>query len=437
MSKLKLVLLLLLCVLTYSIFQIGGFFAVLGVAVSFYTFHQLITQEERWIPIGEIALAMAAFQWIISPLITYTIPNPMFKMSQDCSTYMMYTVPMYCCFVYGYEKFKRPFTFTIDEMQEKCLSAEYLAKTFIVIGLLTSVMPAVTLIAQIVKYLSQLMYIGFIMLMIAKPQRATLYFVTPVIITLLYSIRGVMFHELMTWGLMLLLIWLKIKRFGIIRKIVVIALCLVCVNTIQTIKFAYRQSAWHGGGANVSMFVNLMINNVSSSATSNEQGYDNNSRYNQGWIISMIYNHVPNKHDYFYGRTYKDAVIAALLPRFLVPNKKGAGQQVQSDFREMTGHPLKKNTSMGLSVLGESYGNFGLLGGAVFMFLWGVFIARIMSWVNNWAYNKSFLWILLLPIIGFVLVEAEISMITVLNWTIKGLIFSFIIIYYCRRKGVI
>lgn len=37
----------------------------------------------------------------------------------------------------------------------------------------------------------------------------------------------------------------------------------------------------------------------------------------------------------------------------------------------MTGYNLSSSTSMGLSILGESYGNFGLLGGTFFMFFGG------------------------------------------------------------------
>lgn len=438
MDKLRIFIILLLLALSFCVFQIGGIFAVIGLYASGYSFYKLLVQEERWIPIGELALSIAAFQWIISPLISYTIPNPMFKMSQDCSTYMMYTVPLYCCFLAGYEKFKKPFLYSVEDLQEACESKGNLAKLFILIGVLFALTPTLPIIAQICKYISQLLYVGFIMLMIAKPHRSNIYLAIPILITLFLSLRGGMFHELLTWSLFLMMIWFKTKQITIGPKIGIIIICLFSVNTLQTVKYAYRQATWYNGsGTNVGLFVDLMLNNASINHTKDDKVGDNNSRYNQGWIISKIYNHVPNEHDYFYGRTYKDAVIATMLPRFLAPNKKGSGQQVQSDFREMTGYPLNDRTSMGLSILGESYGNFGLLGGALFMFFWGWFIARVMSWANDWAYKKSFLWILLLPIIGFVLIEAEISMITVLNWTIKGLIFSYLVVYICQRRDIV
>ena len=132
------------------------------------------------------------------------------------------------------------------------------------------------------------------------------------------------------------------------------------------------------------------------------------------------------------GRTYVDAFNSAILPRFLFPNKKGAGAQSREDFIEMTGYHLSRGTSMGLSILGESYGNFGLLGGTVFMFIWGVFIAKFISFIDRLSI-KDFLWIMFLPIICFNLIKAEISMMSVLNWTVKSVLFVGVVIYLLRH----
>lgn len=139
-------------------------------------------------------------------------------------------------------------------------------------------------------------------------------------------------------------------------------------------------------------------------------------------------------HDYFYGRTFADAAISAATPRLLVPNKKGAGAQSRLDFIEMTGYPLGEKTSMGLSILGESYGNFGLIGGCLFMLLWGRLMVQILKIVCQWTRRYCFLWVLFLPIISFNLIKAEISMMSVLNWTVKGLIFATIVIYIVKKQ---
>lgn len=415
-------------------FSLGGIMAVIGLIAAGYSFFNILSQDERWIPIGEIALALAGWQWIVSPMISYTMADVMFSMSQGCDQYMLYTVPMYLCFEFGYYRWCKPFTVKVEDITDICRRNEQLAKYFIFIGIAFLIIPVnIPAIVQFLKYTSLLMYIGFIMLMISRPRKATLYMVIPLSITLLISISSGMFHELITWGVMLMMVWFRTKKVDVKRKIAIFLVCLLAINTLQTIKTAYRQIAWYGyKGNKVELFFE-MITNSSTIASTKEDGNDNNSRYNQGWIISMIYDYVPSHHDYFYGRTFKDAFVSTLLPRFLAPNKKGSGKQVQDDFREMTGYPLGDNTSMGLSILGEAYGNFGLLGGALFMLFWGWFIGKVMDWANIWSRKYCFLWILMLPIIGFVLVEAEISMITVLNWTVKGIVFAYIVVYLSKK----
>lgn len=433
MKNNKLIAIAVAVLLSGLAFRVGGIMAVIGIVLSVYAFYRLLSQDDKWFPIGELALSMGAFQWIISPLIAYTMPSPMFPMSQSCSEYMLYTVPLYSCLMIGYLKFRKPAYIANEEMQVKCSHAIKVAKVFIVLGLFMTILPLnIPLINQINKFISLLMYAGFIIMMIADPQKSLLYMCIPLVITLLFSIRSGMFHELMTWGCFLLFVWFRVNKVSVGRRLLIIVVALLMVNTLQTVKSSFRETAWHSSEYNVTLFIDLMINSASGSA-SLESEADNNSRYNQGWIISSIYNHVPGNHDYFYGRTYADALVSTLLPRFLAPNKKGSGQQVQSDFMEMTGIVINKNTSMGLSTIGEAYGNFGIIGGCLFLLLWGWFIAKIETLHHNMSQKRNFIWLIIMPITCFVLIEAELSMMTVLNWTVKGIIFAMIVAYFTRN----
>lgn len=64
----------------------------------------------------------------------------------------------------------------------------------------------------------------------------------------------------------------------------------------------------------------------------------------------------------------------------------------------------------------------------LFYVFWGWVIANIVSFVNKLSI-RNFLWIVFLPIICFNLIKAEISMMSVLNWTVKSVIFVLILIY--------
>ena len=66
------------------------------------------------------------------------------------------------------------------------------------------------------------------------------------------------------------------------------------------------------------------------------------------------------------------------------------------------------------------------------MFIWGVFIAKFISFIDRLS-MKDFLWIMFLPIICFNLIKAEISMMSVLNWTVKSVLFVGVVISVCTQ----
>ena len=272
---------------------------------------------------------------------------------------------------------------------------------------------------------------------------ASLYYnKTMVLYTALLSTVGVFAADIVNYRLCDLVIPPAHDDFAD-NMILVIAPCVIAIFImsfvgiflLQTVKASYRQAIWYNdySGSKVEFFFSLLVNNaININEVRSEKEETTIARYNQGWIISRIYNNIPQNHDFLGGRTYVDAFNSAILPRFLFPNKKGAGAQSREDFIEMTGYHLSRGTSMGLSILGESYGNFGLLGGTVFMFIWGVFIAKFISFIDRLSI-KDFLWIMFLPIICFNLIKAEISMMSVLNWTVKSVLFVGVVIYLLRH----
>lgn len=429
---------LLLIAASYYSYKIGGLMAVCGVAAVVYAFYQLLIQKDIWIPIGELALTIGGFQWIIAPMMSYNMPGEFYQMSQDCPEYMMYTVPMYICFSAGYYIFRKNFILSVDDLKEVCASADRVATYLLWIGVLFSILPLNSpLIAQLKVFISMLMYLGCFIKMIGHPERSIKVMAIPFIVVFVTAVRNGMFHALLVWGCFMLIIWFQINHVSFLKKLIIILVAFFSINTLQTVKVVYRDMMWAGqySGSTVVLFMDLMINGATGQLEASEETKQNNTaRYNQGWIISRIYDNVPNNHDYFYGSTFRDAFVSSLLPRFLVPNKKGAGEQSRQDFIEMTGYQLSERTSMGLSILGESYGNFGLLGGALFMFFWGWIIAKLLAFINRLSVRNCYLWILFTPIICYDLIKAEISMMSVLNWTVKGFIFTFIVIYFVKSK---
>ena len=61
--------------------------------------------KQRAMPIGELALLLGGFQWIISPLLAYSYD--VFEMSMPIELYMRNTGIMYCAFMLGYYQFRK------------------------------------------------------------------------------------------------------------------------------------------------------------------------------------------------------------------------------------------------------------------------------------------------------------------------------------------
>ena len=78
------------------------------------------------------------------------------------------------------------------------------------------------------------------------------------------------------------------------------AVGLLVLATIQLIKQDYRRQISSSASANkTEVFVDMVSNSETTTELQNEKQANNlNTRLNQGWIISKIYERIPKKKDY-------------------------------------------------------------------------------------------------------------------------------------------
>ncbi|MFR9626090.1 MAG: hypothetical protein SNI36_08885 [Rikenellaceae bacterium] len=425
-----LLLALLLTVLTVFIFGLE-LWGTIGCFVTYIVVSDLFMRVDDNMPMGEIALFIGAIQWIIAPIVSYSYENKMYPMSVSIETYMSITIPIFLSFALGVYLFRRDSrNVTLEQISDYCAEHLEYAKLLFGVGLVLSFINIDIAIINFVKVLfSNLVYVGCLMYMYAKPDKATRIALGVCSFLFLRSIAFGAFHDLMVWGLFILTNLFFIRNIQPLSRLFVFSWLLVGVMFLQVVKPMYREQVWYGDykGNRVELFFQLFYESISSDNKKNI-AEEISSRFNQGWIISRIYSRIPHQKDFYEGKTIIEGVQATLLPRFLAPNKKGAGEQSVQDFRDFTGYNVSKNTSMGLSLLGESYGNFGLYGACLFMFLWGVAIQLLISELKRVAMNYNILWLLFIPLICFNIIKAEINFISVLNWSVKSTIFAAIVI---------
>lgn len=414
------------------------FLSIIGCLISAYVIYDLLSYRDDAMPIGEIALVIGAIQWIIAPIVSYSVKSEIYQMSVPENEYLAITLTLYIAFFAGIMIFRPRKYWKIDkqELILYCKSHIIAIKYLIGAGLLISLIPLNISAINFIRTLAEcLLYIGTIMLMFAIPKKAAIVMGCVLGYTFLRSIIGGMFHDLMVWSIFLILSLFYLNDYSLKKRFVVIGVLLVGITTLQSIKPIYRSYTWQGSysGNQVTLFLNLFAQSLFGELELNAtQEGANISRFNQGWIISRIYNHIPTKQEYLGGKTIWEGAISSAVPRVLNPDKKGSGKESIQDFETFTGYHLNSKTSMGLSILGEAYGNFGILGGGAFMFVWGCLIAFFLNIIIKLA-SKSGYWLFFTPLICFNLIKAEINFVSVLNWTVKAFIFSFVVIYLLNK----
>jgi hypothetical protein len=140
-------------------------------------------------------------------------------------------------------------------------------------------------------------------------------------------------------------------------------------------------------------------------------------------------NYVPRNRPHENGATIVDAVRDSMVPRFLVDKKR---VWVSDKFMQYTGLRVGKTTSMGISVLGEAYVNFGKFGGAWFMLAWGVFTGLIFRLLIRQSEKRPTL-ILWAPLIFLQVVKAETELLVVLNHLVKAIVFTWAFYWFTVR----
>ena len=309
------------------------FWTTTGVILTGLIALRFISQLGKSLPILELMLFIAAAQWIIGPLIEYNLPNLHYKyfMYVDQQRYMSYVVPAFGAFAIAVYLGLGSSKTTFIGMEKLKRYKDY-GLTLLLVGIFfdfigSSLPPALAFFAFL---LSNFKFVGAIILFFSEDKRLKQIFYIALLFLLYRSIQSTMFHDFILWTAFFYMFWaLKYKpsRQQILLTLVVGALSL---TTLQSIKSAYRLKIWDGySGSKIELFSSLIIDAVFLDDTNADQlaGDENNIRLNQGWIISAILDEMPQRTDFLKGETITDALSAAVLPRFLNPNKTKAGGQ--------------------------------------------------------------------------------------------------------------
>ena len=86
---------------------------------------------------------------------------------------------------------------------------------------------------------------------------------------------------------------------------------------------------------------------------------------------------------------------------------------------------------MGISIVGEAYGNFNRFGGIIFMGIWGYFLAMYWRFLFKGLQNNVLL-LAFLPIVFLQVIKAETELVVVLNHLIKATIVVYLFFWAAK-----
>lgn len=408
-----------------------GIIAVVFVAIKF------IKQIGKGLPILELMLLVAGLQWIVGPLIEYAWPSMHFKyyMYVEQTEYMRYVVPAYSFFVVIIFLILKKIAH-IDFQSDRLKNYSNYGLTIVLIGVFFDLFSG--FLPNSLKFfafiLSNFKFAGAIILFYSESKILKKIFYIVILYLLAVSIAKALFHDFIIWSVFFYMFWAVKRKPSISKILITMLIAVVLATTLQTIKSAYRMQVWNDySGNKVELFVNLMVDsffvNESSTATSDDD-IDNNVRLNQGWIISAILDNIPDNHDYLNGETITNAVLASIFPRVINPGKARAGGQ--ENFREFTGIDIGDETSMGISIIGEAYGNFAMMGGIIFMGVWGFFLGQIWLFLYK-KIQDNIVFVAFIPLIFLQVIKAETELLVVLNHLIKSMIVVLLFIWFAKK----
>ena len=415
-------------------------YSLIGLIALFVFFQQAISlyfNLGNQIPYRGIFGTMLSLQMLFGPSLIYNgleDYQPLaFRMRVSETDYFYYVLPAVLFFLIGINIKGRNLGEVINVSQPEfsIINKESSAVPFvlIIIGFSCSIIQpyAPATLTFVFYLLSSLKYIGLFVLILEKKE------IKLSLLILIYgsvissSLAIAMFHDLLTWLIMLGAVLCIRYQFSNKTKLISATCFIILAILIQSVKGTYRDNIYLEGEAAGIESIGAAAEEVqlqTGGFFTIENLGPQVTRINQGWIVASIMNNVPSKEPFANGETLKLYLEAAFLPRFIAPDKLNAGSQ--EIFNKYSGHTILPGTSMALSSVGDGYINFGVVGGWIFMFFYGLLFNLVLIKIGK--YSKDYPAVILFTtmiVIYPIRPDAELQ--TILGHLVKASFVVFII----------
>jgi len=418
-----------------------SWFSYMGILIALHQFLLLFYSIGYVIPVRYLAGSLMCLQMLVGPAFAYNgldvYQRDYSKMQIPEFDYFSYAVPAMIFFIFGLHatagNLKGEFI-SQEKIQKYVRQNDTLPYIFVGLGFLSSIVAPFfgSGLGFVFVLLGGFKFIGAFLIILGNKHLKPFFLVLIYGSILLSSLKGAMFHDLLIWLIFLGAAFAIKYKPSINLKAIFVTGFILLALVIQQLKGDYRQATWKEGEAgNLETFSQTYDESKDKGKFSLESIGKSNIRINQGYIVTNIMQNVPARVPFENGAEMMEIIKAAVLPRILAPNKLRAGDR--AIFMKYSAIPLMPGTSMALSSLGDAYINFGIIGGIIFMFFYGLLFSEVL----NAFYKNSFeypILILFTPLVFYYPIRPDCELQTILGHLVKSSFLIFVMIQVWKIK---
>jgi hypothetical protein len=402
------------------------------------------------IVILDLSLVIAGLTCLLMPVIfyhTYGASNTLARLWRKymlipSDEYFSFAVPSVIAMAIGYRipvmrlKYSSNPKRYLDNVKEYLADKPKLGLTLIGAGVASGIvgifMPAI--LKEVFFLAAHLTFVGvfYVIYSPSKKKRNVIIFVLALMLG--QTIATGMFGEMVNMLACSVVLILLGRKISFPLKIGVAVAGIFFLLVLQAVKLDYRERTWNQGtGADPAYFAELVTEKVTSPSVL----FDNPNklffvavRANQGWLVATTIYNVPSRHPFANGETIWQSVAAAIVPRILWPDKPEAGGK--ANLKRFWGYDIR-GFSMNIGPMGEAYANFGVFGGVIYMFFYGLFFNFMLSIILKKAERRPSL-VLWIPFLFFYAIGVETDLLSTMGSLVKGLMFTAIAFWIFRTR---
>ena len=409
----------------------------LSYAVAIILALEIIVYSNQKFVFREWALLLYAINYLVAPAITYNLPEDqiLYGMKVVSDQYYELALPGFIFLSTGmYILPTSVFSINTKKVDQSATVNKSLLFKVAMLGIiLRFAQPFVTGELGFVVYL--LAMIRFVAAFALFSIDKKTWYLTAIVLLLELSSAFVegMYHDATMWIIFFSLYFIYVFKPSLRTKLIGGGALIVFVLFIQSIKVIYRSEVWSGDkDATLSNAYEIGSQNATSENIYGENNLLSTlNRGNQAWIFASTVDNI-EKTKNFQGLTNVNKYLeAALLPRFLAPDKLKSGDK--EIFNKFSGHTINENTSMGLGIFADGYIAYGSWGVYIFGLALGLIFSLTFKLVELWTKVSPFYVLLLLPLLNYA-VRPDCELQTTINHLFKGILVYGFLVYLTRKR---